>query len=400
MKNVNKFSRSMSFPSETFKLKRNKIDIINDFDINNKIEKDKKINNSFNESKSLKDNNDFSVKLSNLNNYTNKENIDVQSELDNFNIDFFLPNISQKNFEEVNAANNSNKDHFNNIAGLNNQKDVNFNNNYFMNNISIKKEEETNISKSINKFCMTIGESYKDKNDNSYQKVNNLSIDNKDFFNITNPMITPPQNINNIINNNKEMLYDTYDLNNNYLFNINNSDLKNINFIYQGYNQNEFQFNNNNIDFLPKNNPKIIFGNNLQNYQNLNKNNFIYPINQFNFNANQVNSLNYENPCSNFNNTASTKNYSRKIIDDYTLEMFGRRGWICLNCNNFNYEARKKCNRCHIIKVAKKVTNKQDLFSERKSNTNHKFDWICKNCGNFNYSFRTVCNLCKNKKCI
>ena len=41
------------------------------------------------------------------------------------------------------------------------------------------------------------------------------------------------------------------------------------------------------------------------------------------------------------------------IIDDYTIEMFGRRGWICELCNNFNYETRKKCNRCHINKKPK-----------------------------------------------
>jgi hypothetical protein len=42
MKNVKRFSRSKSFPSETFKLKRNRIGNKNDFNINYKIEKDKK----------------------------------------------------------------------------------------------------------------------------------------------------------------------------------------------------------------------------------------------------------------------------------------------------------------------------------------------------------------------
>ena len=151
--------------------------------------------------------------------------------------------------------------------------------------------------------------------------------------------------------------------------------------------------------FLPQNNPNIIFGNNLFNYQYLNVNNFINPINQFNFNANQMKNLNCEKPYFNYNN-ASTKKYSKKIIDDYTLEMYGRRGWICQNCNNFNYETRKRCNRCRIIKLAKKVTNEPGLFSEGKNNIDQKFDWVCKYCQNFNYSFRTICNRCKTKKCI
>ena len=31
---------------------------------------------------------------------------------------------------------------------------------------------------------------------------------------------------------------------------------------------------------------------------------------------------------------------------EYLLEMFGRIGWICNKCNNFNYETRNRCNRC------------------------------------------------------
>ena len=48
----------------------------------------------------------------------------------------------------------------------------------------------------------------------------------------------------------------------------------------------------------------------------------------------------------------------KKIDDDYTVEMFGRRGWICQGCNNFNYESRKNCNRCKIPKKPlKKIVN-------------------------------------------
>ena len=401
MENVNIFPRSNSYPFETFKLKRNRIGNKNDFNINYKIEKDKKKNNSFNKSKNLNDNKYFSAQLSNLNNSIDKEHMD-QPELDNFNIEFFLPNILQKNLEEINIENKSNKDNINNIAELINQKDINFNNNYLKNDINTNKEKESKISKNINNFSMSLGNLYEKKIDNSYQNVNNLSMGNNEFFNMQNNMTIPPQNrnyINSKIYNKKEMFNNSIDLNNNYPFNINNNNLNNINFFHPEYNQNLFQFNNKNMYFLPQNNPKIIYGNNCFNYLYLNENNLINPINQFNFNANQMNTLNYEKPYFNYNN-ASTKNYSKKIIDDYTLEMFGRRGWICQSCNNFNYETRKKCNRCQIIKAAKKVTIERNLFSEGKNNINHKFDWFCKYCGNYNYSFRKICNRCQKEKCI
>jgi hypothetical protein len=246
MKNVRRFSRSKSFPSEIFKLKRNRIGNKNDFYINYKIEKDKKKNNSFNETKNVNDNNYFSIQLSNLNNSINKEHMD-QLESDNFNIEFFLPKILNENIDKINIENNLNKDHFNNITELNNQKDNNFNNNYFMNDLSTKKEKESNISKSINNFAMNSGKSYKDKIDNSYQSDNNLSIGNNKFFNMPSNMTIPTQNrnnINTIINNNKEMCNNSINLNNNFPFNTNNINLNNINFTYPEYNQNPFQFNN------------------------------------------------------------------------------------------------------------------------------------------------------------
>ena len=77
--------------------------------------------------------------------------------------------------------------------------------------------------------------------------------------------------------------------------------------------------------------------------------------------------------------------------------MFGRRGWICKLCNNFNYETRVKCNRCGILKRPKKLTEiKQRSEDER----NKEGDWCCVHCKNLNYSFRTICNRCKIPKFI
>jgi len=80
--------------------------------------------------------------------------------------------------------------------------------------------------------------------------------------------------------------------------------------------------------------------------------------------------------------------------------MFGRKGWICDDCNNFNYETRNKCNRCGIPRKPKLLSNISNL-NELKltcSNIDHRNDWCCFNCKNINYPFRTVCNKCKMKK--
>ena len=102
------------------------------------------------------------------------------------------------------------------------------------------------------------------------------------------------------------------------------------------------------------------------------------------------------------NNNQETKNnkkqkqMKKKVIDEYTLEMFGRRGWICTLCNNFNYDTRKKCNKCHIFKYPKKIVD----YLQPKINTSmaHTHDWLCKYCGNYNYAFRLNCNRCQSLK--
>jgi hypothetical protein len=108
-----------------------------------------------------------------------------------------------------------------------------------------------------------------------------------------------------------------------------------------------------------------------------------------------------ENNFSSFNKTEKCK-YSEKIIEgEYLVKMFGRKGWICRLCNNFNYETRNKCNRCGILKKAKKFvdlkqkTDQKANNNEAKERNNKKGDWICINCRNLNYSFRTICNRCK-----
>ena len=82
---------------------------------------------------------------------------------------------------------------------------------------------------------------------------------------------------------------------------------------------------------------------------------------------------------------------------DYMVQMFGRRGWICQLCNNFNYETRVKCNRCGVPKKPKRI------FEIRQKGEEEHYkegDWKCYHCKNINYSFRTICNRCKLPKMI
>ena len=106
------------------------------------------------------------------------------------------------------------------------------------------------------------------------------------------------------------------------------------------------------------------------------------------------------------------ENKSSKIEEEnYLVEMFGKKGWICILCNNFNYETRLKCNRCGIRKKPKRIIGyskrtKIKVFKEAqkieepnyisdKNVNNKKGDWLCSFCKNLNYSFRKVCNRCQ-----
>ena len=150
-------------------------------------------------------------------------------------------------------------------------------------------------------------------------------------------------------------------------------------------------------------------GNNYQNYsrkeleQNLIFNSNNSSINELMkmINDNEL-SKNNLNKNGNQKMKKNKKKKKKKIDDEYTVEMFGRRGWICQGCNNFNYESRKNCNRCKIPKNPLKksviLDNKGNKISDSLLNANHKDDWNCYNCGNINYAFRLNCNRCQMKR--
>lgn len=125
------------------------------------------------------------------------------------------------------------------------------------------------------------------------------------------------------------------------------------------------------------------------------------------FNDGNYCNLNQVKPTNNGNSNNKKKKKKNKRNnngkEDYIMELFGRRGWVCDQCQNFNYESRNKCNRCKIPKIAKKLfLNKQDeqeiLIVKNIENNCHIFpqsDWVCTYCFNLNYSFRQICNRCQ-----
>lgn len=169
----------------------------------------------------------------------------------------------------------------------------------------------------------------------------------------------------------------------------------------------KFYVNNSSIntenlgDNFPTNFSQLEIGNNIIYNQD---NNLINNNNRNNINKN----LNNANSNINTNDKITPKvkknkkKKKKKVDDEYTVEMFGRRGWICEGCNNFNYESRKKCNRCKIPKKPLKRTiildNKGNKIIDNIINTNHKDDWNCYNCSNVNYAFRLNCNRCQSKR--
>ena len=169
---------------------------------------------------------------------------------------------------------------------------------------------------------------YNDFNFFSNNNTNNKSPEPVEFnFNNNNNI--------NIINNN----------NNNVVNESNTNQFKKINNININYGQN--LFNNNNFNFQNLNEIKI---SSLKNELKQNDNQFNQFTNfpQINFNSFP---LNYQNQIYFQNNMMFNKEIQNSIIqqqtpinklnpEDYIFEKFGKRGWQCEKCNNFNFESK------------------------------------------------------------
>ena len=87
--------------------------------------------------------------------------------------------------------------------------------------------------------------------------------------------------------------------------------------------------------------------------------------------------------------------------EEYIFEKFGKLGWECIKCNNFNFESRTICNRCEAPKQPKsleqiKLENEQKSGEKKKKTLiERKGDWQCPLCHNLNFAFRVTCNRCK-----
>ena len=183
---------------------------------------------------------------------------------------------------------------------------------------------------------------------------------------------------NNNINNN---LLTINDVN----FNLNHNDLKknnncnNINEHEKNQGKNEYCLLNNSSllntkktgvefnDYVNYNMPEF----KIKNFINFN-NNITHRTNIKKTKINDINNITYEQNIdyplffpSNFNkdkNITQTNILNNKAEDicklkpkEYLVKMFGRTGWICLCCENFNFETRNKCNRCGLKKNPKKI---------------------------------------------
>jgi len=163
----------------------------------------------------------------------------------------------------------------------------------------------------------------------------------------------------------------------------------------------EISFNQK-FNLVQKQNNYINLENNFSNEQN--KNNYIQTniINQNNkiinnyfvqkdFNINNFNTMN--------NTEYNLINKNNLNEEDYLIRMFGRFGWVCRICNNFNFESRNICNRCKAIKApkTKKEINerKKEINIIKKKKKENNQAWLCTNCKNINYPFRKFCNRCK-----
>ncbi len=108
----------------------------------------------------------------------------------------------------------------------------------------------------------------------------------------------------------------------------------------------------------------------------------------------------------NINDNNNEKKENKELKEeDYIFEKFGKRGWQCSKCNNFNFESRIKCNRCSELKdpktleeIKKELEEKNLGDKKKKPLIERKGDWQCPKCHNLNFAFRQQCNRCSLSK--
>ena len=254
-----------------------------------------------------------------------------------------------------------------------------------------------------NNFFMMNSNNYLPKSFFLYQEDQNN--ESKPVFNVENKIDT--NNNNNLDNNIVSNLTfpDSISINNsiNEINLLNQKNNKNENIIIQKICNMQSQIKNNTyqINTESSNNDIMQIINPCSNNIFKLTNSEISKNNYFNQNKNNIVFSHLEEPpIKNIyqDTTTINDNNNHNKNNDYIYEMFGHRGWICKKCHNFNYETRKKCNRCGSTKRLIKIFEFDK--KESKENIITKGDWLCKNCQNLNYGFRKVCNRCKIPKTL
>ena len=244
-------------------------------------------------------------------------------------------------------------------------------------------EQKNNISNSENEY------NEENESEDNFEPSNNIFNENK------------------IINNNLDIdEYKHLKSNRNYYQtyqeSLNKENTIKNNISYSPTNIININYNNNNKELILNQTPNQIMNLNIINQFNLvNNNNFQRPR----FKSSNIIEGNFIFPI--FSNNNNINNINKKEIN---TEMFGRKGWICSFCNNFNFESRNKCNKCKQnktpIKNKKKNNNNDNNFHKNNNNENktqkqfseREGDWICFNCKNVNFAFRKLCNRCQLSK--
>ena len=316
----------------------------------------------------------FNISPENICSIDNKKNQQNNKESQEINDDNIHSKIDDNNLKD--NLINKNKD-------INNFKEILIKNGTFKTNIDDIKIN--NIEYSENKLLFD--NDFINKKFNIFQnQYNNINFDN-----ITNDK----KSHNNSIENN-------FNKDNIIINNFNEQKTLNMNqFIINNKNESREdikynKLNNINKNLKESNDIKQEYSNIPHNDINLklyNNNNFIY----YNRYINLINPINKNIYIDSCRNISLEKDKDNSNQDDYLVTMFGKLGWMCRLCNNFNFESRNICNRCKVIKTPKtkdEIKENRDM-NKKKIKKIKKSDWFCPYCNNINYFFRKNCNRCK-----
>ena len=297
-------------------------------------------------------------------------------------------NKKEKNSPEKQMENNSNGNLVNLDEGnLNNENDINQN-----------TSEDNNIINEINDNS----ENKKEDKENKEVKENNKDKERKEML----AKIKDKNNEQNFISK-KPLNFENKNINNNGVEDKVELEMQLFNFESflpkqekeQEQEQEQTQSANENIENdIIKNYQNII-----QNFENSKPNEML------NVNENKEEEKIVENEIKEEDNKIEIpkEKENEKIIvkemekEEYVFEKFGKLGWECEKCNNFNFESRTICNRCEAPKQPKSLEQiklENELKSgERKKKPliERKGDWQCPLCHNLNFAFRVSCNRCK-----